>query len=409
MRRNKKMKKTYKGFILLNAFILMFFLTGVSAITESVSVGDYLVEYEYSVSRAEAGEKFSLKVTITNEGDENKEDILFEFNEDDPFDLDRDDSFGIDLLEPEQSESETFRVEIDDDARDQDYDLEFTIEDSEDDYKDEVIIEVDSNRPDLIIGDIRSLPSTISPDLEDVQLILTIENIGGGDAEFVRIKLKLPKGFSSSSSFSDISNLGIIKEGGSKEVTFFIDTAENLEAGNHNGVLSLEYEDPNSNEETQELSFDLPVKGRPQFIISGSSTNPLPVPGGSKDVELRVTVQNIGDEEAEETSIRVFESSDQPFEFSEKTRHIGSLQAGESGTAVFSMEVDGDARANTYYLKVQTRTVNDGNVLVTEKTLPVKVVEGEGTNFIGIGVFGIVIIVILIFVVRIYRKRKKNK
>lgn len=394
------MKKTI--FLLV---IAVLFVSQVSALTETLVVDDYVLEYEYSPSDAEAGERFSLRVTITNEGELPKSEVELEFNEDDPFDFDGDDDWTIGALAVDESKSNTFRIEIDEDALDQDYDIEFEIKDEDDSYEDEIEIAVDSNIPELIIGDVSAIPTIISPDLEDIKLTLMVENIGGGDANFVRASIELPGGFTSSSSFSDTANLGTIAESDNKEAIFYIDTEERLPAEEHEGTLVLQYEDPNDNSQVERLTFNLPVKGRPQFIITDTDTTPNTLEAGSPG-EMILTIQNIGEEEGEETSVRVFEDADNPFEFNEKTQRIGSLEPGESGSAVFSFDVEGDANDRSYFVRVQVRTVNEGNVLVEEKSVRVPVTQPEGTNFLQLGLISIPILLVIVLMILVFRRRK---
>lgn len=392
-----------KRALILTAVFLIF-ISQASALTQTLSIDDYILDFEYSPSQAEAGETFSLTLTLTNSDDTPKTNVEFEFNEEDPFDFDGDEDWDVGSLAVDESKTQTFRIEIDDDARDQDYDIEFEIKDDDDSAEDEIEIAVDSNQPELIIGDISSIPSTLSPDLEDIELTLMVENIGGGDARFVRASLELPEGFTSSNSFSDTTNLGLIQEGENKEATFFIDTAERIPPEEHNAVLILEYEDPNDNRQTENLDFNLPIKGRPQFIIIDTDTSENLEPGSSGEVEI--TIQNTGQEEGKETSIRVFEDADNPFEFNEKTQRIGSLQPGESGSAIFTFDVQGDASPRTYFLRVQTRTVDQGNVLVDEKNVRIGVSESEDTNFLQIALLAIPVLLVIVLIILVFRKTK---
>ncbi|MBD3252545.1 hypothetical protein GF386_02335 [Candidatus Pacearchaeota archaeon] len=393
-----------KLFLVLLFFIL---IPQVVALTESLEIGEYTVTYSYDENDVEAGESFNIKVILTNDG-ENKSDIRFEFEEDFPFKFKDEDDLKISLLGEEESRSASFRIEVDEDARSQEYELEFRLEDEDDDYDDEIDIKVDSNQPELIIGDVRSVPLIITPDRDNIQLTITVQNIGGGDANFVRARLELPEGFTSSNSYSDISNLGSIGESEGKEAIFFIDTAKVLDSGAFEADLILEYEDPNDNNKASRLKFDLPVKGRPQFIVSDFEVSPGEVPIGTDDAEVRITITNIGFEEGKETSVRVFESSDIPFEFNEKTRTIGSLKNGESGTGVFTFNVDSNAKTNDYIVKIQIRTVSEGNVYISDETISIEIRESERGN-LGVIISLIVLIIlviILIFSVTKLRSRK---
>lgn len=384
------------------AVILMLAVGTVSAVTETVVMKDYIVDFEYDDADVKSGETFRLAATVTNDAGETRSNIEISLDPDSPFDTVGDDSKLLGSLDDGETKTVSFRVEVDEDATSGDYALDFKIEDNEDDDSDEFDISVESDKANLIIGDVASLPTIIAPDLDDVKLTLTIENTDDEDAEFVRAKLVLPRGFSPSGSYSDVANLGTISGKSSKDVDFFIDSAEDVESGLHKGTLELEYEE-NGDPRSKTLEFDLPVKGRPQFEVTRTSTTPSLITE-KVNGELRITVENIGEEKAEETSVRVFENSDQPFNFEEKTNFIGDLMPHESGTATLKFNVDSGATEKTYLVRMQIRTVNNGNVLVEEMSVPVKVSASEGSNWmyyvIGFSVLLLIVLVVLIFRIR---------
>ncbi len=397
-----------KKILITIIFSLVFVLNimSVLAIEESIDVGDYTINYEYNVNDAEAGERFNLKITITNNDGTNKTNIDLDFDETNPFEFVNDDDFRIDLLEPDESKSKTLKIKIDDDAKSQEHELEFSLKDDYDDYDYEIDIEVDSSQPELIIGDIKSVPTIIGADLEDIELKVNIENIGGGDAFFVRARIILPQGFTSSSSYSDISNLGIIEEGEGKEVSFFIDSEENIDSEVYNAIIELEYEDPKDNPRKDQLNLDIPIKGKPQFNIVSFKTEPRNPIQGSEG-KLEILIENIGEEKGMETSVRVFENADLPIEFDEKTNFIGNLKKGETGTASFKFNVDDNANLKTHLIKVQIRTIDKNNILVSEKSISIKIDKKEERSLV-FYILVLVPILIIILIVLMFRLRTKN-
>ena len=165
----------------------------------------------------------------------------------------------------------------------------------------------------------------------------------------------------------------------------------------------------------------MPVQGIPQFSISNIKTEPTKVTQGSS-VILKINLKNIGEKEGKDTSIKVFEKSDQPFEFKEKTNYIGTLKSGEIGTSVFKFNVEGDAIPTKYLLNIQVRTVYDGKVLVSEETIPISVYGKEGgiTNIMTGAVIGangvevvllgllIPLVLVLLFLIIVLKKSKKR-
>ncbi len=396
------MKERIFMFVVLS--MVMASLTNVQAISETVALKDYVIDFEYDEEDVKSGETFRLSATVTNEAGETRSNIEVSLDLDSPFDDVGDDIKSLGTLEDGESKTVSFRIEVDEDVSSDEYPIDFEVKDNKDEDSDEFNVNVESNRAELIVGNVQSLPTIVAPDLEDVKLTITLENTEDEDAEFVRAKLVLPEGFSPSGSYSDTANLGIIAAKESKDVEFFVDTSARIPSGLHRGVLELQY-DEDGNPRSEMLEFDLPIKGRPQFQIIKSETDPKKISIGSEG-ELFITIENMGEEEGEETSVRVFENSDQPFEFEEKTNFIGDLSPRESGTATLKFTVDSSAHEKTYLLRVQVRTVSEGNVLVEEMSLPVKVSASEKSNgiywFIGVAV--ILVVVLIFFVFRMTRR-----
>ncbi|MCA9485873.1 MAG: hypothetical protein KC506_03450 [Nanoarchaeota archaeon] len=390
--------------IVFGLVILFFAVQKVSAITETISVDDYVIDFEYDEDDVVAGETFRLTATVTNEAGETRNNIELSLDLDDPFDEVGDDTKLISVLDDDESKTVSFRIEVEDDANEEEYDIDFDIKDNKIDDGDDFSVEVSSDDAEIIIGSVESLPTVIAPDTEDIRLTIRLENTGGQNAEFVRAKLVLPEGFEPSGSYTDTANLGTISDFFGESVDFFIDSKEFVSSGRHTAYLELTYE-VDGDSEFDSLAFDLPVKGRPQFLVQSTKTEPRKVVPGSEG-KLEVTIDNIGSEEGRETSIRVFENSDQPFEYNEKTNFVGSLEPGESGSGVISFTVDKDASPKTYLVRAQVRTVSEGNVLIEEITLPVEVVESEPSNVKFIVIF--VVIFVLLLVLVLWLTRKKN-
>lgn len=361
-------------------FAVLFVLTVnlfavVSALEKTVDLGEYLVDYSYS--DANAGEKFTLVVTITNIDNKNKSEVEFKLDFDSPFSKVTDKDWEIGELAKDASVSKSFRVEIDEDADSGNSELNFKIADDDDDYEDEFKIDINSDKAELILNDLSSEPKKLTPDQSEIKLIVKIENKGDKDAEYTKAKLILPEGFSSVNSYSDTITLGTIESGEEKEATFYISTSEDLSPANYKAKLNLNYES-DGDDETQELELDLPVLSVPQFSITSAS--PSKVEAGKTNT-LKITIQNTGEEKGESTSIRVFEKSSQPFDFDEKNSEIGTLDPYETGTATFDFTTDSDATNVKYLLEIQVRTISNGEVITYDKTVPITVTEKE-TNIL---------------------------
>jgi hypothetical protein len=394
---------------MMGIFALVLLIASASAIERTAYLDDYEIKYSYN--DASEGESFNLVVSITNDGNSNKSGIKLELDEDKPFDIRSEDTWDIGTLNASEEKTHSFRIEIDEDTPEDVYDLAFTLSEGNKDFDDEFEIDIKSDSADLIVGQVRSTPATISADEQDIKIVIKIENLGGGDATFVRVKLELPEGFTPSSSYSDSTNIGTIPAKGSEEATFYIDSEKTLESGLHKGRLNLEYKSGSENRK-EVLEFDLPVKGIPQFRIEDSETSPGEVSIGAAGNELTISIKNIGQEKGEETSVRVFENADFPIDFDQKTNFVGTLDSGEEGMAIFKFDVLPDGKPNTYLVKVQVRTLTEGNVIVEEFTVPVKIIKSEKSliqnSWLWI-IVTLVLLVIFFWLFRIGRKRKKSE
>ncbi len=236
-------------------------------------------------------------------------------------------------------------------------------------------IYVESKIPEFAIGSIVSEPAKLFPDSKDNRLSIEIQNIGTGDAELVTAELVLPEGIVPSESYSNIANLGTIKEGESKTAEFYIDIDKNMVPGNYEAEVIIRYKDSNNNRKeykNQTLRINIVVKALPLFEIENIITHPDKISQGDK-VMLILKIKNIGFEEAESVSVKIYKQSDQPFDFDEKYDYIGNLKPNWSGEAVFRFDVDSDANLKTYLLKAEIRYLIGEDVKIAEEQIPIKV------------------------------------
>jgi len=236
-------------------------------------------------------------------------------------------------------------------------------------------IYVESKIPEFAIGSVTSEPAKLFPDSEENKLSIEIQNIGTGNAQLVTSKLILPKGITPSESYSNIANLGTIKEGESKTAEFYIDINKNIAPGKYKAKLTLRYIDSNNNRKkykNQTLNVDIIIKPLPLFEIKNVTIIPKKISQGDK-VILKLKIKNIGFEEAKSVSVKIYKQSDQPFNFDEKYDYIGNLKPNQSGEVVFRFDVDDNAYLKTYFLKAEIRYLTDNEVKIVEKQIPIRV------------------------------------
>ena len=291
-----------------------------------------------------------------------------------------------------------FRLRVDEDAIDGKNTLKVEYRDGVDVTWSEVelSLEVESDRVDFEIADIDSVPLRLKPGDDDAKIIVEIQNIGDGDAECVKSRLTLPTGLDASDSYSDISNLGTVAADTSSQAIFYIDVEESVQPGEHIATITLDYMDKDSDEYKEEtLDLRIPVKETPLFDIVSSEIAPGTLTAGDM-VTLTMRIKNTGSEEAESVRVRAMLKSEQPFDFSNGNAfdYVGDLEIGEIGEAVLEFEVEDDAALKTYLLDIELRCVEDEDIHLFDKKVPITVANDKQSNLVMIFIGGAVLMLL---------------
>ncbi len=260
----------------------------------------------------------------------------------------------------------------------------------------ELTIEVESDKVDFEIADIDSVPLRLKPGDDGAKIVVEMQNIGDGDAECVKSRLVLPPGFNASDSYSDIANLGTVAADASSDATFYIDVDESVQPGEQIATITITYMDKDSDEYKEEtLDLRIPIKNTPLFEIVSSEITPGTITVGDM-ATLRMRIKNMGSEEGESVRVRAMLKSEQPFDFSNGNAfdYIGDLEVGEIGEAVLKFDVEDGAALKTYLLDIEIRCVEDEDVHLFDKKVPVVVVNAKQSNLILIFVGGAVLMLL---------------
>lgn len=380
-------------------FVLLFavsLLSVVSAYSDSNYIENYDLQINYD--GALAGEVFTLQVSVIND-DNSLRNFTLDFDDDSPFDFLTDEKWEF-TLNSSQSISKNFRIEIDDDADSKKYDLDFNLDDGDDDWDDSFEIRVSTNDAEFVLGEISSTPSKIFPGEEDALLSVFLENEGDLVAENVVAEMILPRGFTPSSSYSNIVHLGDLDSGEVANLDFYFDVDKSVvDSSVANIILNYEVD---GEEMEKELSVDIAIFAMPQFEIMNVQTLNEEITKGSTS-KVKIQIENVGGEDASDVTLKVYERSDQPFVYEEKSYYIGSLIKGEIGEAVFEFSVDSDAEPISYFVDFQVRSVLGDSVFVDDLTTSFSVVEKQNNfNLIFLFTFFAVLIVagVLIYLFR---------
>lgn len=262
----------------------------------------------------------------------------------------------------------------------------------------EIPVEVQSQDIELNIANLQTEPGTLMPDTDNNQINIDIVNNGEKTAENVVLNLNTPEFFEKTSSFSTRKALGNVAPGERKTASFTLDLNESAPSGMTTFETVTTYSADDSTAEIEQSdTFQLSIEGKPQFQVSKVESD---LRTGSTG-KLRLEVTNNGDVQSSSTRIRVMDSSDQPFTYDSSSQYIGTLEAGESGEAVFNVETDSEASVKDYLIDFEVRGVKDTEVFVEDETVETSVTSGEtedsGLPTPLIAVLGGLALVLLVF------------
>jgi hypothetical protein len=327
----------------------------------------------------QSGEDGDITFKVVNNGDVEARDVEVQLLDSYPFEVkpDRKRNYSLGTLSQGQEYQISTEVLVSEDAPDGSSDFRVRITDGDFTRTVNIPVEVQSEDIDLNLANLNTQPGQLMPDTENNVMTVEVVNNGEKTAENAVLDLDLPEYFERTSSFSSRQALGNIQPGQVKPAEFNFDITEEAPSGltSVEGELSYTAGDTDS-EVTEDVSFEVNLEGRPQFEITEIESD---LQTGSTG-ELRLTVQNTGDDESSSTRIRVLDSSDQPFTYDSSSQYIGTLEPNQTGTAVFEVETESGASAKDYLIDFEVRGVKDTEVFVEDSTVEASVSNGETSS-----------------------------
>ncbi len=238
------------------------------------------------------------------------------------------------------------------------------------------------SRPRIAITKVESDPAELKAGTTFAKLILKVDNSGAADAKFLKMTLRPELPFELSRSYRQVADLGLLKSGSGTTATFFVDVKPGARAGGYLLPLEIGYQDTTGREFSENATVEVVLKEKPDFAVVGTRSVPDNLSPGSK-AQLRVQIQNTGNEKAESVSLRAVGEAELPFVFTSKSDLVGALRPGETGEAALALEVKGSAAPKAYNLDVEIRAtgdrdISDTNVYVVSRTVAIAVAEGSG-------------------------------
>ncbi len=217
---------------------------------------------------------------------------------------------------------------------------------------------------ELHIQNVVTVPTKVYPDSKQVALKVFIVNSGRGEAKDLQLRLGLSPPFTASSSGSDSIYVGNIPSGQTAEADFVVDVATNAQFGQYEVVLG------------KQVGNDLiPIGQVPVYLAEKVnfdivSVTPAAVHAGDSGDVIRVEIKNAGSVKAD--SVRV-EMRVGNFFTGTLTDFLGTMLAGETKVAFFTVDIDSKAQPGQYALDLRFDWTQDNNSLDNTQSITLTV------------------------------------
>ena len=258
----------------------------------------------------------------------------------------------------------------------------------------------------ILVSNLQTTPGEVRSGDEYVKLEVFLENVGEKDAKSVGVNLNLPDELSHSYSNANDLRIGRLNAGEQKSLTFYVDVLNGAPAKVYDLDILIDYIDLDNNEYVSTESFQLLVKEKPQIKVVNYSGSGL-VGGSGK---LYVTLENVGSESAEAVDVRLVKQSSQPFEFDVRSNYVGQLEPGETGIAIFDIDISRDAQEKDHdfsiFIRAKGDTDNSNDNIYTFSDRAKFNVSGKEPNYllyVGLSILGAIV---LILIIRAFAKQR---
>jgi hypothetical protein len=342
----------------------------------------------------QTGEDADINFKIENKGTAEADNVEVRIVDSYPFRLkpDRQRNYSIGSIKPGEAYYISTDILVEEGASDGSHDLKVEIAQSGFSRVADIPLEVQGTEVDLNLANLKTAPDELMPDTEDNKLTLSVVNNGDEEAENVVVDLDYPEFFEERSSFSRRQALGNLDAGETKKAEFFFDLAGDAPEGPVEIPSTIRYTSDDSTAEIEKTeTFNAYISAKPQYEVVNVSSN---LERGSRG-KVEIEVRNTGNEESVSTRIRVLDSSDQPFSYASSSQYIGTLEPGQTGTAIFEVTPESDAETKDYLVDFEIRGKKDTTVFTEDTTLKLSVngSESQGSSLLLPVIAGAVLVI----------------
>lgn len=245
-----------------------------------------------------------------------------------------------------------------------------------------VMIDVPLWKGELHVQGLVTVPTKIYPDSKQVLLRVGIVNSGRGAAKDLQLRLALRPPFTASSSSSDKIYLGNIPSGQATEADFVIDVASDATFGQYSVIIGEQVGDQII--PVGELSLYINEKVKFDIV----SVTPDTVSSGDSGRVIKVELKNDGSVRADSVRVQLRVGN---FFTGTLTDFLGTVLAGETKIAFFTMDIDSKAQPRQYNFDLRLDWTQEDNALDDTLNLVLFVVPpGAPVTLIAVGLIVVI-------------------
>jgi hypothetical protein len=259
-----------------------------------------------------------------------------------------------------------------------------------------IIIDVPIWIGDLRIQNVVTSPTKLYPANKQVEIKVQIVNSGQASAKDLQLRLDLKEPFRPSSSDSDRHYVGSLPPGQVSESGFIVDIDDDAKFGKYALVMAIDSE--NGLIPIDEVQIYLNEKVKFDIV----SLTPTTLSPGDSGRVIRLELRNTGAVKAESVRVQLRVGN---FFSGTLTDFLGTMLAGETKVAFFTIDVDSDTPEREYNFDLRTDWTQDDNSLddTLRLSFDVKPAEASLTPiFFGVAIIGAIAYYFI-------RKRKSKK
>jgi hypothetical protein len=196
---------------------------------------------------------------------------------------------------------------------------------------------------------------------------LTLENNAAGDARQVTAEI-VPGEYLVP--VDKASFLGDMVNGDTTTTQFKVSVSQDAIAKRSPLDIMVKYRDENNIPRQSVVTLGIQVNAEPEFEIEPTQSADTLVPGAN--ITIEIPVKNVSDYTLYDTVLRINLAdpfSTAPFSTNDDTAYVGTLQAGERGSAKFKITVDNDALPKRYMLDVEVKYWDSSGTSYTSKSM----------------------------------------